>query len=65
VAYLLEVPLERGSDEVLVFEVDRSEISGDLAGGVPPPEAATGLLLPERFSRCRPQPGYRSGYDQG
>jgi hypothetical protein len=27
--------------------------------------AATGLLLPERFSRCRPQPGYRSGYDQG
>jgi len=57
VAYLLEVPLERGSDEVLVFEVDRSEISGDLAGGVP--------LLPERFSRCRPQPGYRSGYDQG
>ena len=28
-------------------------------------EAAAGLLLPERFSRCCPQPGYRSGYDQG
>jgi hypothetical protein len=28
-------------------------------------EAAAGLLLPERFSRRRPQPGYRSGYDQG
>ena len=27
--------------------------------------AAAGLLLPEGFSRCRPQPGYRSGYDQG
>lgn len=27
--------------------------------------AAAGLLLPERFSRGRPQPGYRSGYDQG
>ena len=28
-------------------------------------EAAAGLLLPERFSRCCPQPGYRSGDDQG
>jgi hypothetical protein len=27
--------------------------------------AAAGLLLPERFSRCCPQPGYRSGGDQG
>ena len=27
--------------------------------------AATGLLLPEGFSRCCPQPGYRSGCDQG
>jgi hypothetical protein len=27
--------------------------------------AAAGLLLPEGFSRCCPQPGYRSGYDQG
>ena len=27
--------------------------------------AAAGLLLPERFSRCCPQPGYRSGCDQG
>ena len=27
--------------------------------------AAAGLLLPEGFSRRRPQPGYRSGYDQG
>jgi hypothetical protein len=27
--------------------------------------AAAGLLLPERFSRCCPQPGQRSGYDQG
>jgi hypothetical protein len=27
--------------------------------------AAAGLPSPERFSRCRPQPGYRSGYDQG
>jgi hypothetical protein len=27
--------------------------------------AAADLLLPERFSRCCPQPGYRSGYDQG
>jgi hypothetical protein len=27
--------------------------------------AAARLLLPERFSRCCPQPGYRSGYDQG
>ena len=27
--------------------------------------AAAGRLLPERFSRCCPQPGYRSGDDQG
>jgi hypothetical protein len=27
--------------------------------------AAAGLLLPEGFSRCCPQPGYRSGCDQG
>ena len=27
--------------------------------------AATGLLLPQWFSRCCPQPGYRSGQDQG
>jgi hypothetical protein len=27
--------------------------------------AAAGLLLPEGFSRCRPQPGYRSGHGQG
>jgi hypothetical protein len=26
--------------------------------------AATGLPLPEGFSRCCPQPGYRSGHDQ-
>jgi hypothetical protein len=27
--------------------------------------AGAGLLLPQRFSRCCPQPGYRSGHDQG
>ena len=27
--------------------------------------AAAGLLLPQRFSRGCPQPGYRSGHDQG
>jgi hypothetical protein len=27
--------------------------------------AAAGLLLPERFSQCCLQPGYRAGYDQG
>ena len=27
--------------------------------------AAAGPLLSEGFSRCRPQPGYRSGCDQG
>ena len=27
--------------------------------------AAAGLLLPEGFSRCCPQPGYRSGCGQG
>ncbi len=27
--------------------------------------AAAGLLLPQGFSRCCPQPGYRSGCDQG
>ena len=27
--------------------------------------AVAGLLLAERFSRCCPQPGYRSGCDQG
>jgi hypothetical protein len=26
--------------------------------------AAAGLLLPQGFSRCCPQPGYRSGCDQ-
>ena len=30
-----------------------------------PAVAAAGLLLPEGFSRDRPQPGYRSGCDQG
>jgi Domain of unknown function (DUF1905) len=29
------------------------------------PVAAAGLLSPEWFSRCCPQPGCRSGYDQG
>ena len=27
--------------------------------------AATGLRLPQWFGRCCPQPGYRSGQDQG
>jgi hypothetical protein len=27
--------------------------------------AAAGLLSPQRFGRRRPQPGYRSGDDQG
>jgi hypothetical protein len=28
-------------------------------------QVRAGLLLPEGFSRCCPQPGYRSGSDQG
>jgi two-component system OmpR family sensor kinase len=30
-----------------------------------PRTSPAGLLLPERFSRCCPQPGCRSGHDQG
>lgn len=36
-AYLLGLPVEAGSKDVLVFEVDRNEVSGDLVLASPEP----------------------------
>ena len=57
VTYLLGMPLERGSDEVLVFEVDRSEISGDLVLALTDPEKLadrTRLTLQEALENLKP-----------
>ena len=57
VTYLLGMPLERGSDEVLVFEVDRSEISGDLVLASTDPEKLadrTRLTLQEALENLKP-----------
>ncbi len=43
--------------------IDESEVRLVMVAGSPVVPA--GLLLPERFSRCGPQPGCRSGYHQG
>jgi len=57
VTYLLGMPLERGSDEVLVFEVDRGEIFGDLVLASADPEKLadrTRLTLREAFGKLKP-----------
>ncbi len=57
VTYLLGMPLERGSDEVLVFEADRSEISGDLVLASADPEKLadrTRLTLEEALGNLKP-----------
>ena len=56
-AYLLGVPLDRGSDEVMVFEVDRGEISGDLVLASADPEKLadrTRLSLEEALGNLKP-----------
>jgi hypothetical protein len=56
-AYLLGMPLERGSDEVLIFEVDRSETSGDLVLASADPERLADrsrLTLEEAFGKLKP-----------
>jgi hypothetical protein len=57
VAYLLGLPLEPGSDEVLVFEVDRGEISGDLVLASPTPEKMADrarVTLEEALGKLKP-----------
>lgn len=55
--YLLGMPLERGSDEVLIFEVDRSETPGDLVLASADPEKLADrsrLTLEEAFGKLKP-----------
>jgi hypothetical protein len=40
-AYLVGLPVESGSDEILVFEVDRGEMSDDLVLASPEPSQIT------------------------
>jgi hypothetical protein len=57
VTYLVGMPLERGSDEVMVFEVDRSEISGDLVLASADPEKLadrTRFTLEEALGNLKP-----------
>ena len=55
--YLLGMPLEQGSDEVLVFEADRGEVSGDLVlASADPGQLAdrTRVTLEEALGNLRP-----------
>jgi hypothetical protein len=57
VAYLLGLQLERGSEEVLVFEVDRGEISGDLVLASSNPEIVADrarVTLEEALGKLKP-----------
>jgi hypothetical protein len=57
VAYLLGLPLEPGSDEVLVFEVDRGEVFGDLVLASPDPEKVADrarVTLEEALTKLKP-----------
>lgn len=55
--YLLGVPLEAGSTEVAVFEVDRSEVSGDLVLASSDPGGLADrarISLDEALAKVRP-----------
>ena len=55
--YLLGMPLTVGSDEVLVFEADRSEVSGDLVLASPQPGQVTDrarISLEEALEKLKP-----------
>jgi hypothetical protein len=55
-AFLLGLPVEAGSEDVLVVEVDQSEISGDLVLASDPGEVAARaqVTLEEALSRLKP-----------
>jgi hypothetical protein len=57
VAYLLGLPVEAGSDEIVVVEVDRSEISDDLVLASPDPGKVVDrarVTLDEALARLKP-----------
>jgi hypothetical protein len=57
VVYLLGLPVEAGSDEVLVFEVDRGEVADDLVLASPQPgkvAARAQVTLEEALAKLRP-----------
>lgn len=56
-AYLLSMPVEANSDDFLVFEVDRSEVSDDLVLASPEPgqiAARAQVTLEEALGKLRP-----------
>jgi hypothetical protein len=57
VAYLVGMPVEPDSSDVLVFEVDRNEVSDDLVLASPKPGALadrTQVTFEEALSRLKP-----------
>ena len=56
-AYLLGLPVEADSDDVLVFEVDRTEVSGDLVLASTDPDKAADrarVTLEEALTKLKP-----------
>jgi hypothetical protein len=56
-AYLLGLPVEADSDDVLVFEVDRSEVSGDLVLASTDPDKVADrarVSLEEALAKLKP-----------
>jgi Trypsin-co-occurring domain 1 len=57
VAYLLGLPLEEGSDDLVVFEVDLDEVSDDLVLAAPEPRgvaARAQVTLDEALGKLKP-----------
>jgi hypothetical protein len=57
VGYLLGLPVEEGSNDVLVFEVDRSEVSGDLVLASTDPDKVADrarVTLEEALAKLKP-----------
>jgi hypothetical protein len=55
--YLLGLPVEAGSDEVLIFEVERSEVADDLVLASPEPgkvAARAQVTLEEALEKLKP-----------
>lgn len=56
-AYLIGLPVESGSDDILVFEVDRGEVSDDLVLASPQPgqiAARAQVTLEEALEKLKP-----------
>ena len=56
-AYLLGLPVEADSDDVLVFEVDRTEVSGDLVLASTDPDKVADrarVTLEEALTKLKP-----------